>query len=235
LYSAEKPFHVSDPREGILATTVFLAILSIAFFYLTYVWWTAGILSDPRWYLIDILFPFLTVGSGYGYIRVARVEFYDDFARVVGNRGRPDKDIKYSGMELGPLTGGGRSGSITFDISVKGEAKPKWQVWNAKVEGLGMTLHAWIQERMTGSGQPASILMAGKSPPSFLRRHPFMITAFVAISVMVMGIYFWSIPGTVDQLRLYSEIGSATIFGGAMVLILVWIARRIALDRQTSH
>jgi hypothetical protein len=242
LYSANKPLYVSDPRRSLLIVFVIFALLSAFIIVVSYYQIQSSGLSstDLRAYFYAFLLPIFTAGIGYSLFRATRVEFYENFARVVGRRGAINRDFHYPDLDLGPLIGGGR-GSYTFRISQKGTPKPSWRVSNARIRGLNTTLYSFIQGQATSVAKPTAVPVTTTSAApitsgSFPRRHPFMIAALLTLALMVVGpYYFWSISGPQGTPFIDIEIGSALLFGGIMVLLALSFVRGYLLSRQTDH
>ncbi len=84
---------------------VVLSLLTVFFYYLGLAYPPAP--GDVGNAIYVIVFPLiLTVATGWRYAKAVLVEFYETSVKVV-SRGGSSRDIRYSDLEIGPLTGSG--------------------------------------------------------------------------------------------------------------------------------
>jgi hypothetical protein len=228
MYSATKPFYVFDTRtRWLYIATVFAFLLALVVYENLVVYPLApGSASDA---ITSLLFPIVLLAYCiWRYIKVVRIEFYEQFVRVVGKGGSANIDASYTDLEIGPLAKSGRSWYYSFRISLKARSDQKgWNVENSKLSGTSKTLYMSVQEHAanvrTAQLPPSGPLsIPGSSPPSRIKQP-------------------WLIVGVVGLLSLASFIFvSGALSGGLFLLgiILLFISRTLRarqIRSETSH
>ncbi len=231
VYSPNAPLYVSDTRRRSLAFFILMLILSVIVVFGAY----ASPPTDLSQYYVVFIFPVLAVIGAYGYMKATRVELHENFVRIFGRRGGPNRDLPYSELTLGPLISAG--GGYSFKIYSKQSPKALCAVRNVRLENMDTTLYSFIQARGNPVTPSTTIpIMKNPVPRSFWKRHPFMVTALVVLVVMMAGsLFFWSVSGPRGTPPVDVDIGIGFFLGGIFALIGLNVARNIVVRRQTER
>ncbi len=228
MHSATKPFHVFDMRTRWLYATVVSVLLSVLLAYENLVVYppAPGSASNA---ITSLLIPIgLPAYCIWRYIKVVRIEFYEQFVRVVRKGGAANVDAPYPDLEIGPLAKSGMSWAYSFQISLKGRSEGKaWNVQNSKLSGTNKTLYMSVQEhvadaRTAPSPAPNPSSITGPTSPSGIKQ-PWLMVVVIGLLMMAFAIFVSGAPGWV-----------LFIIG----LILLYVSRMLRsrqIRSETSH
>lgn len=228
MYSATKPFYVFDTRtRWLYIATVFAFLLALVAYENLVVYPPApGSASDT---ITSMLFPIVLLGySIWRYIKVVRIEFYEQFVRIVGKGGSANIDARYTDLEIGPLAKAGRSWYYSFRISLKGRSDRKgWEVQNSKLSGVNKTLYMSVQEHVANAltaplAAPNPSQIPVSSPPPLIKQL-WLVVLIIGFLILFSGVF---IPGA---------LGGGLFILGFVLFFISRTLRARQIRSETSH
>jgi hypothetical protein len=173
------PYQVSNSRFLLrLLSPVVFGLIGVIFL---------GLLFPPVVYIVELLWVVIIgyslVVSIWPYLLSRRIEFYEEYVRVIPRRGE-SMDVPYGGLIF--RTEFWKRGSRTLaELYYQGEGKPPLILGDRQVESLNVTLFQWLAAKI--GHPPDEIKLSSQMMDTRLKLHRSRLYLMIAMPI-AMGL-----------------------------------------------